>query len=152
MIASCFNEPNNEIVWSESLSLARDMLNYWVKKPSISSSADDLRTLSLHVLAGIGFGKSFEFEGHDERKNTSLSGDYKTLRMYIFYASLFCNSRNLRSVHFTPLHSLLVLMYTEMILENCILIMVLGPRPYPWPGLGSPSPGNSEDVPTSSAT
>ncbi|KAG6362779.1 hypothetical protein INS49_007873 [Diaporthe citri] len=78
MIATCFNEPNNEIVWSESLSLARDMLKYWVKKPSISSSADDLRTLSLHVLAGAGFGKSFEFEGHDERRNTSLSGDYKT--------------------------------------------------------------------------
>lgn len=78
MIANCFNEPNNEIVWSESLSLARDMLKYWAKKSSISSSADDLRTLSLHVLAGAGFGKSFKFEGHDERKSTSLSGDYKT--------------------------------------------------------------------------
>ncbi|KAK7701198.1 hypothetical protein SLS64_010531 [Diaporthe eres] len=96
MIATCFNEPNNEIVWSESLSLARDMLKYWVKKPSISSSADDLRTLSLHVLAGAGFGKSFEFEGHDERNSTSLSGDYKT--------SL------------------------QRILENCILIMILGPK------------------------
>ncbi|KAJ0108442.1 hypothetical protein J7T55_002046 [Diaporthe amygdali] len=96
MIATCFNEKNYEIVWSESLSLARDMLKYWVKKPSINSSADDLRTLSLHVLAGAGFGKSFEFEGHDERSSTSLSGDYKT--------SL------------------------QMILENCILIMALGPK------------------------
>lgn len=98
MIATCFNEPNNEIVWSESLSLARDMLKYWTKKPSISSSADDLRTLSLHVLAGAGFGKSFEFEGHDERKSTSLSGDYKTsLRMCLPYAALFSTSRTLQS-------------------------------------------------------
>lgn len=102
MIASCFNEPNNEIVWSESLSLARDMLKYWVKKSSISSSADDLRTLSLHVLSGAGFGKSFEFEGHDERKNTSLSGDYKTsLRMYISYAARFSISKTPQNPHLT---------------------------------------------------
>lgn len=106
MIASCFNEPNNEIVWSESLSLARDMLKYWVKKPSISSSADDLRTLSLHVLAGAGFGKSFEFEGHDERKSTSLSGDYKTsLRMSVPYATIFSISRAPQNPHLTSFSS-----------------------------------------------
>lgn len=96
MIASCFNEQNFEIVWSESLSLASDMLQYWTKKQSITSSADDLRTLSLHVLTGAGFGKHAKFEGHDERGDTSISGNYK-------------NS-------------------LQMILENCILIMAIGPK------------------------
>ncbi|KAK7748118.1 hypothetical protein SLS53_001371 [Cytospora paraplurivora] len=96
MIATCFNEQNYEIVWSESLSLAADMLQYWTKKQSITSSADDLRTLSLHVLTGAGFGKHFKFEGHDERGDTSVSGNYKNA--------------------------------LQMILENCILIMGIGPR------------------------
>ncbi|KAL1876453.1 hypothetical protein Daus18300_002697 [Diaporthe australafricana] len=97
MIASCFNEQNNEIVWSESLLLARDMLKYWSERPSITSSADDLRSLSLHILASAGFGKSSKWEGHDKRtKTSSVSSDYKD--------SL------------------------QMILENCILIMALGPK------------------------
>ncbi|KAI2631479.1 cytochrome P450 [Hypomontagnella submonticulosa] len=73
-----FNEQNNEIVWSESITLANDMLRYWTSKASIKSSADDLRTLSLHVLSRAGFGKSFPFEGHDERQsNISPSSNYK---------------------------------------------------------------------------
>lgn len=96
MIATCFNEQNYEIVWSESLSLAADMLQYWTKKQAISSSADDLRTLSLHVLTGAGFGKHFKFEGHDERGQASKSGNYKNA--------------------------------LQIILENCILIMGIGPK------------------------
>lgn len=71
------------------------MLQYWAKKQSITSSANDLRTISLHVLTGAGFGKHFKFEGHDERGST-VSANYK-------------NS-------------------LQMILENCILIMALGPK------------------------
>ena len=83
MIATCFNEPNNEIVWSESLILTRDMLKYWSERPSITSSADDLRSLSLHILASAGFGKSSKWEGHEERTRNSVSGDYKdSLRSY----------------------------------------------------------------------
>lgn len=96
MIATCFNEQNYEIVWSESLSLATDMLQYWTKKQAITSSADDLRTLSLHVLTAAGFGKYFKFEGHDERGESSKSGNYKNA--------------------------------LQMILENCILIMGIGPK------------------------
>ncbi|PSR79355.1 cytochrome P450 [Coniella lustricola] len=96
IIASCFTEQNYEVVWTESLSLAHDMLEYWTKKRDISSSADDLRTLSLHVLTGAGFGKHFPFEGHDERTETSVSGNYKNA--------------------------------LQMILENCILIMGIGPK------------------------
>ncbi|KAI0099427.1 cytochrome P450 [Daldinia grandis] len=74
----CFNEHNNEIVWSEAISLANDMLHYWTSKVSVKSTADDLRTLSLHVLSRAGFGKSFKFVGHDERESSaSPSNSYK---------------------------------------------------------------------------
>jgi len=73
----CFNEQNNQIVWSETIQLAHDMLAYWTSKKSIPHSADDMRTLSLHVLSRAGFGKSFKFEGHDERRSASPSSNYK---------------------------------------------------------------------------
>lgn len=96
MTATCFNEHNNQIVWGESLFLARDMLHSWAFKKSVTTIAHDTRTLSLHVLSRAGFGKSYKFQGHDERSKTSPSTSYKD--------SL------------------------QMILENCVLIMVLGPR------------------------
>ncbi|KAI1446563.1 cytochrome P450 [Annulohypoxylon stygium] len=73
----CFNEQNNNIVWSEAISLANDMLRYWTAKSAVISSADDLRTLSLHVLSRAGFGKSFKFVGHDERQSSNPSSSYK---------------------------------------------------------------------------
>ncbi|KAK3293112.1 putative cytochrome P450 [Chaetomium fimeti] len=104
VIATCFNEHNHEVVWSEALSLARDMLAYWSRQQSVTTSAEDLRTLSLHVLSGAGFGKSYKFEGHTERSDTSASANYKS--------SL------------------------QMILENCVLILALGPsflaKARPW--------------------
>ncbi|KAI1117004.1 cytochrome P450 [Nemania sp. NC0429] len=97
--ASSFNDHNNTIVWSESITVARDMLRYWRSKSSIATAADDLRTLSLHVMSRAGFGKSFKFQGHDERTTaatTEPSLDYK--------------------------ESL------KMILENCVLIFALGTK------------------------
>ncbi|KAI1733812.1 cytochrome P450 [Xylaria scruposa] len=74
----CFNEQNNEIVWTETITLANDMLQYWMSKPSVASIADDLCTLSLHVLSRAGFGKSFKFQGHDQRKSAANpSANYK---------------------------------------------------------------------------
>ncbi|KAH8658139.1 cytochrome P450 [Xylariales sp. PMI_506] len=92
--ASCFNDQNNQIVWSEALTLATDMLQYWTSKPSVTSTADDTRTLSLHIMTRAGFGKSFKFVGHDEQLENSKAVSYK-------------NS-------------------LQTILEDCILIMVLG--------------------------
>ncbi|OTA92179.1 hypothetical protein M434DRAFT_22024 [Hypoxylon sp. CO27-5] len=77
MTATCFNDQNNEIVWSKTLGLANDMAHYWSSKPSVRTIAHDARTLSLHVLSKAGFGKSFKFEGHDERLESSLSASYK---------------------------------------------------------------------------
>lgn len=75
------------------------MLRYWTSKPFIKSTADDLRTLSLHIMSRAGFGKSFKFQGQDETATaveTDLSLSYKD--------SL------------------------KMILENCVLIFALGTK------------------------
>lgn len=54
------------------------MLPYWAAKASVKSSAEDLRTLSLHILSRAGFGKSFKFQGHDESRSfASPSSNYK---------------------------------------------------------------------------
>ncbi|KAI1401991.1 putative cytochrome P450 [Hypoxylon fuscum] len=77
LMASCFNEQYNETVWSESISQANDMIQYWTSRPSIRSIANDLRTLSLDVLCKAGFGKSFKFEGYDETPHINPSASYK---------------------------------------------------------------------------
>ena len=54
------------------------MLRYWSSKTSITTAAEDLRTLSLHILSRAGFGRSFEFKGADEKDaSTSPSANYK---------------------------------------------------------------------------
>ncbi|KAK4187023.1 putative cytochrome P450 [Podospora australis] len=104
IISTCFNEQNHKVVWKESLLLSRDMLSYWSRQPSVMTSAQDLRTLSLHVLSAAGFGRHYQFEGHTERSNASAAASYNS--------SL------------------------QTILDNCVLIMVLGPsflaKARPW--------------------
>jgi len=75
--AACFNERNNELVWSESIQQATGMLRYWSSKSSINSIADDTRTLSLHVMPSAGFGKSYPFRGAEESPTTEDSLTYK---------------------------------------------------------------------------
>lgn len=61
----------------ESLSQANQMLHYWSTQPSVRSTADDLRTLSLNILSRAGFGKLVGFQGHTERSADSGSASYK---------------------------------------------------------------------------
>ncbi|KAH7329695.1 cytochrome P450 [Stachybotrys elegans] len=75
LTGSCFNEQNNQLVWLETISQAEDMIRYWSSRPEIRSTADDTRTLSLHVLSRAGFGKSFQFQGREV--TTGSSDDYK---------------------------------------------------------------------------
>ncbi|MCJ1384453.1 hypothetical protein MMC17_007569 [Xylographa soralifera] len=96
VIASCFSEQNNKIVWAESTRQAHGMLAYWSSIGSIRSTADDARTLSLHVLSSAGFGKSYAFRGLLDASPTNVATSYK--------------------------ESL------QMILDNCILLMVLGSK------------------------
>ncbi|KAF3765290.1 cytochrome P450 [Cryphonectria parasitica EP155] len=103
--ASSFNDQNNSIVWSEAVRVAHDMLHYWTAKDSIETAADDLRTLSLHIMSRAGFGQSFKFQGHDEKQNAAL---------------------NEASMDFKE--------SLKMILENCVLIFALGRKTLakPW--------------------
>lgn len=88
------------------------MIRYWSSRPSVRSTADDLRSLSLGVLAKAGFGKSFKFEGHEETSHADPTVSYKDC--------------------------------LQLILENCILLVALGPRfftntpwlPFKWRQLG----------------
>ncbi|KAF2971337.1 hypothetical protein GQX73_g2191 [Xylaria multiplex] len=76
--ASCFNESTNEVVWTESLALAADMIQSWSSKSSVRTTADDIRTLSLHVLSKAGFGKSYKFQSHDDSTaSASPAANYK---------------------------------------------------------------------------
>jgi cytochrome P450 len=72
------------------------MVEYWSSKSLVKSTADDPRTLSLHVLSTAGFGKSYKFQGFDDMSPTNEATSYK--------------------------ESL------QMILDNCILLMVLGTK------------------------
>ncbi|KAH8704634.1 cytochrome P450 [Phaeosphaeriaceae sp. PMI808] len=72
-----FNERNNELVWSESLRQSQDMGRYWGSKGSITTTADDTRTLSLHVLSAAGFGNFYKFKGQEEKSPTSAATNYK---------------------------------------------------------------------------
>jgi len=74
--AACFNEHNNALVWSETIYQAIGMLNHWSAKSTINSVADDVRTVSLHVLSSAGFGKSYPFRSA-ERSTTQESSSYQ---------------------------------------------------------------------------
>ncbi|KUJ15990.1 cytochrome P450 monooxygenase-like protein [Mollisia scopiformis] len=75
--ATCFNERNNELVWSESLAQAAGMVHYWSSKRSVNSLANDSRTLSLHVMSSAAFGKSYAFQGAEE---VSTTNDLSSIR------------------------------------------------------------------------
>lgn len=50
----------------ESILQATGIIDYWSSKSSIDSVAADTRTVSLHVISGAVFGKSYPFRGADE--------------------------------------------------------------------------------------
>ena len=52
------------------------MIKYWSSKSSINSVAPDTRTVSLHVMSGAIFGKSYVFRGADE--NTSSTEEHSS--------------------------------------------------------------------------
>lgn len=50
----------------ESIIQSTGLIHYWSSKSSITSVAQDTRTVSLHVMSGAIFGKSYPFRGADE--------------------------------------------------------------------------------------
>lgn len=56
------------------------MIRYWSSKPFINSVADDTRTVSLHVMSGAAFGKSYPFRdsekvGSSTKEDSSSYGE-----------------------------------------------------------------------------
>lgn len=81
--------------------MAHDVLRYWTSKKSVTTGADDLRSLSLHVMSRAGFGKSSKFQAAEERNAAAAAS---------------------ADVSMSYQDSL------KMILENCILIFALGTK------------------------
>ncbi|CAG9984165.1 unnamed protein product, partial [Clonostachys byssicola] len=77
MAMSYFNEANNEMVWHETVSLASDALHAWVSKPFVTSTADDTRTITLHVLSKAAHGKSNKFSSRDDQEDVNPETNYK---------------------------------------------------------------------------
>ncbi|KAF2687325.1 putative cytochrome P450 [Lentithecium fluviatile CBS 122367] len=90
------NESIMGYVWNESISQAQQMVEAWTKKGAMIRVAKDTRTLSLNVLAAIGFRKSFKFES-SESKNTGSADESFSYRDAL-----------------------------QMVLDNAILVMVVG--------------------------
>lgn len=80
------------------------MLRYWTSRKTVNTAADDLRTLSLHVMSRAGFGKSFKFQGRPHRAVTAEAKTATTDTTMDYKESL------------------------KVILENCVLIFALGPK------------------------
>ncbi|KAF1952258.1 cytochrome P450 [Byssothecium circinans] len=74
-----FNEQTNKLVWSETIRQSRGAVDYWASKgkDGVSSTADDTRTLSLHILSAAGFGKFYPFQPRETMSSTSVAATYK---------------------------------------------------------------------------
>ena len=64
LTAAPFNEQKSRLVWEEALRQASDMVNLWLSKgeDGTKTTSEDTRTLALHVLAYVGFQRSYPFE------------------------------------------------------------------------------------------
>lgn len=58
-----FNEKNSSLVWGEATKQAAQMLDSWVQTPhGVTTTVQDVNLLTLHVLAGAGFGMTCNFD------------------------------------------------------------------------------------------
>lgn len=94
-----FNERNSKLVWTESIRQAEEVLQHWVSSDSsITETAKDMRTLSLHVLSGAGFGKFYSFNSSTEPPKLGHMFNYRDslslileniLLIFIFGSNIF---------------------------------------------------------------
>ena len=75
VVSPPFTEKNNQLVWSESLDQAQDMLKAWVgplgnRQQTVSTVGDDAMRLSLHVISRAGFGVRLQWPGLGESSET----------------------------------------------------------------------------------
>lgn len=79
LTATPFNETKNPLVWSEALRQAEDMLKSWLAygQKGVPSTADDSRTLALHVLAFAAFQKSYPFKSWMNENSSDRPTTYR---------------------------------------------------------------------------
>ncbi|EKG20449.1 Cytochrome P450 [Macrophomina phaseolina MS6] len=66
--AAAFTEKTNRLVWTETISQAEQMLQYWKRVGHVRSTPNDCRNLALNVLVSVSFGRSFPFRGGEEEE------------------------------------------------------------------------------------
>ncbi|TGO70367.1 hypothetical protein BOTNAR_0001g00420 [Botryotinia narcissicola] len=78
VLAAPFNENIMKFVWQESLMQAKEILETWNQRSASQeiSTAKDMRTLSLNVLAATGFRKSYQFRS-SAQAGTDEAGSYR---------------------------------------------------------------------------
>ena len=82
---AAFNEQCYMTVWSESLRQADGMLQWWTSQGlnPISTTAKDVRALSLNVLAHVGFRKAYSFDGRAENTNTQEALSFRQTLCFV---------------------------------------------------------------------
>ncbi|KAK3689095.1 putative cytochrome P450 [Podospora appendiculata] len=76
-VATTFNESINQFVWDESLRQALSMVQYWTSTPNdgIPDMEEDVRSLSLNVLAATAFREPYAFRGSTQLIKDADEGD-----------------------------------------------------------------------------
>lgn len=73
-----FNDANNNIVWSESVRQARQVLESWLLRPDpVHETAANVQTLTLHVLSTAAFGRSYQFNQAAEPPKPGSKYNYR---------------------------------------------------------------------------
>lgn len=77
--ATPFNEYNHNLVWNEAQRQCENMLKYWLSHGTagLSSTAKDVRTMSLNVLAYAGFRKSYPFQATHNCPSDSYADSFR---------------------------------------------------------------------------
>jgi cytochrome P450 len=76
MTAVTFTEKNNELVWQQSLSQAKGMLEYWTHSAEpIRSTHKDSKIFTLNVLAAALFNKVYPFDAQTKAKAQQNTDD-----------------------------------------------------------------------------
>ncbi|OAG34763.1 hypothetical protein AYO21_11064 [Fonsecaea monophora] len=104
IVNPAFREQNNRLVWDESLSQARQMIEVVANRADSCRSMLDVRNdcvlIAMHVLSAAGFGHIHDFDGGfreiPKGHKTSLAESLKFLLQNILFAVLFKNARVFR--------------------------------------------------------
>ncbi|MCJ1430816.1 hypothetical protein MMC27_000166 [Xylographa pallens] len=84
VVSPPFTEKNNQLVWSETLVQAQDMLKSWLgtggnREQTVMTVGDDAMRLSLHVISRAGFGVQLQWPGLEEDSEAKMETEQTSL-------------------------------------------------------------------------